>query len=1327
MTATTATTAVKSIGRRMENILPISKSNNTNFVDNNNDDDDGCNWISSNNNNKQQPSPDKTASLDDDCLECSYDDLHEGEDSQPNNNNNSNNNKKTLAHKLLLRGSVRKINMNTTNNDDIIAAAALANADKLAQQQQQQQQLSLPTPSSGSSSKEFGPRFNKILCSNSSSGTMISDLSASLSPTLSSESWIAGLNQQQRQQQQQKMMVMMMQQEEECFGGGGCNLYVHRTRSRSVDDTDTTLTASRCYHREQLHSDRMTTTGGGGGEGILIKAMKSCAVFRDFDAFLGNGGGGFLGNDVGDDDIPPPPPPPHPPRSSNNGGGYQRPAIWGVAPDADDTFDEESYVAGGGGGGGFTHTPFSIAQCNITKDDGELMMKTDEDNDEEEEEYDNVELILDESKMPVSAPPPRKNNRRSKSSPQRGSKKSSMIKKSSNPMRMLLGGRNNNNIIPTNIDSPHPLVTIVQQEDKKNMSVGTTTTTTRDLVVDHIDKSTMAPSPSPTSALEIAAVLQDKKTTINIEESSIQLKETRSRQEGRQRQHSQKKDEEDKNKPRATIASTPPLVSTDSDPTIILHDVATPDRQLRETKTPTTNDEQVLDKLARRSYLPEVCTPPAMQQDLLNKTLEEEFEIDDLVISTTNAGGGAMKDKKTLKSAIMLRSMKKGMNNFKLTAPKTKATTTNTTTASVISDKDIKNARHWNAVYDRSTKKYYYYHKLTREVRWDKPVGFDEANSNNNTTSSIKKRSGLVGIVGKKALGSNKQGDDTGNPHQVKYWRATIDKSTNEVYYYNSKTKEVSWTMPTCLNEKDGKTSHDEKAKEEEEVKLVERSVSTVQMINNIIGKNNVKSAEKKNPLEENNTVSVGTTEGVSNQLIPAPAVEVVANNSNTTDDDVRHWREATDATTGKTYYFHKMTKMVTWVKPSDFKDSHQDGTAAADGPTVDFSAPTKQHTYLADDLSEEAEDDVEKMANVLLPNEQNNESNDVPFGEDEAPFDEQPQKQGSRLKTSSIKQVVTVTPSQFEDDDGEQHDTFDQFSPMPNSGRSNNKSISDQLSRQRTYVSHANSTKSDSTKKVTNTGHIINPSSPGRNDTAAATFDSSSSINSSNIVSEITAIIGSKKMTNNRGGGHKEEENDIPHIPNTSSRVQVAGQTAKTSSKGTSAAAVGGGGSNRKYTSKRAENLGDSSSTDDKDEDDELWSEDDDSVSALSGIGNDSIIFSTNTKKKKTTTMKKRTSGSCKKKTSDQSELPSSSDSFNKWTQEELDLFISKNDWGSVAEYINEIRASKQDVFNRNMSCSSRNKNQSTIREVEDRKNSVISPAEEESIWQSLSSDDEK
>lgn len=35
-------------------------------------------------------------------------------------------------------------------------------------------------------------------------------------------------------------------------------------------------------------------------------------------------------------------------------------------------------------------------------------------------------------------------------------------------------------------------------------------------------------------------------------------------------------------------------------------------------------------------------------------------------------------------------------------------------------------------------------------------------------------------------------------------------------------------------------------------------------------------------------------------------------------------------------------------------------------------------------------------------------------------------------------------------------------------------------------------------------------------------------------------------------------------------------------------------------------------------------------------------------------------------------------SDNVKDWTQEELDRFISKNDWGSVAKYINEMRQSK-------------------------------------------------
>ena len=59
-------------------------------------------------------------------------------------------------------------------------------------------------------------------------------------------------------------------------------------------------------------------------------------------------------------------------------------------------------------------------------------------------------------------------------------------------------------------------------------------------------------------------------------------------------------------------------------------------------------------------------------------------------------------------------------------------------------------------------------------------------------------------------------------------------------------------------------------------------------------------------------------------------------------------------------------------------------------------------------------------------------------------------------------------------------------------------------------------------------------------------------------------------------------------------------------------------------------------------------------------------------------------------------------SDNVMEWTQEELDLFISKNDWGSVAEYINEMRV------NKDKSSSSRNnhnaRKQPSVREIQER-----------------------
>jgi len=82
-------------------------------------------------------------------------------------------------------------------------------------------------------------------------------------------------------------------------------------------------------------------------------------------------------------------------------------------------------------------------------------------------------------------------------------------------------------------------------------------------------------------------------------------------------------------------------------------------------------------------------------------------------------------------------------------------------------------------------------------------------------------------------------------------------------------------------------------------------------------------------------------------------------------------------------------------------------------------------------------------------------------------------------------------------------------------------------------------------------------------------------------------------------------------------------------------------------------------------------------------------------------------------------------SDNGNTWTQQELDLFISKNDWGSVAEYINEMRVNKSSGGKKQKSV----RKESSMREVQKKlsapkkKVQQDEALESESLWQSLSS----
>ena len=616
-----------------------------------------------------------------------------------------------------------------------------------------------------------------------------------------------------------------------------------------------------------------------------------------------------------------------------------------------------------------------------------------------------------------------------------------------------------------------------------------------------------------------------------------------------------------------------------------------------------------------------------------------------------------------------------------------------TTPAPNLTPQDIAHAKKWKAKLDKSSGKYYYYHRETKEVKWEMPLGFAEvqavagsaaagketkevgtkdekvvepvaavvqekeneaigkqqadggkdgggkkknkrglslrlksksAVNNNNKTEVTKSETTTKTAATTEAKGTTTTTTLEENP-ESKYWRATLDATTNKLYYYNKKTKEVSWEKPPGFQSKDSLPAPAPGSGENDEVEetMAMKSVAEKRKKSTWFNKKKGGGGGDKGGEKNNNMAS---SEGVENKAMAEEA---------NTDEFAKYWRATSDASTGKTYYFNKKTKMVTWTKPEGFveKERRTESAAAATNEDAKAGEIARQESGLrASPMNESAGaddgSDIDGFSNPDTPGDTGDSKpatirEDAPFDEPDAPFDEpfdEPKSPSSANPSPKRAHFKPQAASYDDEDNAEQEDSFDEShsdkmipGSEPMYGRVKSLKSIDFNRRTQTFASQM----TDTTRKAANTGN----KAMGKSD--ADTLGSHSLTNNSSIVSEIFAYKenggganarddnAEQRKTDSYGRALKQPakssgnsaDNDLPRLPATPPRTR--------SHKGNN---------NRRYNGKRAENLGDSSleeeSFEETDRNEQDW--DDDEVSALSGIGNESIESRKKRKKKR-------------------------------------------------------------------------------------------------------------
>ena len=194
----------------------------------------------------------------------------------------------------------------------------------------------------------------------------------------------------------------------------------------------------------------------------------------------------------------------------------------------------------------------------------------------------------------------------------------------------------------------------------------------------------------------------------------------------------------------------------------------------------------------------------------------------------------------------------------------------------------------WKEMTDKNSGKTFYYNVKTRKTQWEKPAEFE--------TSGRAKKTSNADISGSESMdkgATNEAGSEsviaagkTTTSHPTGDWISRTDPNTQRVYYFNKRTNKTQWEEP------------------------VEMQTA---------------------PTEDRGKATVETSL-----------------NAESADKDASEWKEMTDKTSGRKFYYNVNTKKTQWNKPLEVPSKPALIAAQKEASSGQSTTPAKQDQTLA-------------------------------------------------------------------------------------------------------------------------------------------------------------------------------------------------------------------------------------------------------------------------------------------------------------------------------------------------------------------------------------------